>query len=281
MTFLLTSATSSVQGDDSKVIQHKHKVKLVKAGSMYSLPFQMIALVTVRVTTIGYMGLVTGSDDNKPHSTGYRQSKDDWLHGIVYRWNDPNYSISYIDYYPTEGSVLNDRNYEKDQCEIEYMSDHSFSDGSAGYGRDNVLGYRTHYVFRSSSDYCRMAPLPSMASIRSQPEKQLIIDNTPSTSSEVSQSLLLLKNSSYLEYVKSRSSSVVKSAAKFNCEVFSKEERRKSNVAGTHGTEKLDVNISAAIRDATFLFTQLMLGSSTLCVSAIDEISRRSYRKSG
>ena len=127
----------------------------------------MIAMVTATVTTIGYMGLVTGSDDNRPHSTGYRQSKDDRLHGVVYRWNDPDYSIPYIDYYPTEGSVLNDRNYEKDQHEIEYMSDHSFGDGSAGYGRDNVLGYRTHYVFRSSSDYCRMAPLPSMASIRS------------------------------------------------------------------------------------------------------------------
>ena len=42
-------------------------------------------------------------------------------------------------------------------------------------------------------------------------------------------------------------------------------------MAGTHGTEKLDVNIIAAIRDATFLFTQLMLGSSTLSGKGVSE----------
>ena len=63
----------------------------------------------------------------------------------------------------------------------------------------------------------------------------------------------------------------MKFAAKFNCEVFSKEERRKSNVAGTHGKEKLDMNIIAAIRDATFLFIQLILGSSTLSGKGVSE----------
>ena len=42
-------------------------------------------------------------------------------------------------------------------------------------------------------------------------------------------------------------------------------------MAGTHGKEKLDMNIIAAIRDAIFLFTQLMLGSSTLSGKGVSE----------
>ena len=314
----LTSATSSVQGDGSKDIQHKHKQSDV---SQSRKDVEITILDDDRLHRTGHRqsddGRLHGtghrqSDDGRLHGTGHRQSDDDRLHGTghrqgeddrqygaVYRWNDPDYTSPYEDYYPIEDSVVNDRNYERsqceieygsdhrnyerDQCEMEYMSDHSFGDGSARYGRDHVSGYRTHYVSsRSSSDYCRIAPLPSMAS-RSQPEKQLIIDNPPSMSSEVSQSLLLLKNSSYLESVKARSSSVVNFAAKLNCEVFSKEERMKSNVAGTHGKQKLDVNRISAIRDATFFVyptdARQQYDVWKGCVRAIDEINRRLLRK--
>ena len=165
------------------------------------------------------------------------------------------------------------------------MSDHSYSDVSASYGRDHGLGFKTHYVSRSSggsSDYYRMASLPSP--MRSQPDKQLIAKKSPSTSSEVLQSILLLKNDSFLQTIKLRSNSIANFAAKLNCEVFSKEERMKSNVAGTRGKEKLNSNKIAAIRDATFSIYPTDVRQQHVvwkeCIKAIDEMNRRLFRKS-
>jgi len=63
-----------------------------------------------------------------------------------------------------------------------------------------------------------------------------------------------------------------------------KEERMKSNVAGTCGKEKLDVSKIAAIKEATFSVYPNDVGLQHFvwknCVKAIDEINRRLYKKS-
>ena len=161
------------------------------------------------------------------------------------------------------------------------MSDHSFSDVSANYGRDHGSGFRAHYVPRSmaSSNYYRMAPLPSL---RSQTDKQQIAEKSPSTSSEALKSVLLLKNNSYLQSIKLRSNSIANFAAKLNCELFSKEERMKSNVAGTRSKEKLDPSKITAIREATFSVYPTDVSHQHMvwkgCVKATDEMNRRLFR---
>ena len=129
-------------------------------------------------------------------------------HGTGYRWKDAESdTLPYDDYYPTDESWLNDEdqyNYVRDPREIQHYSNHSISDcsTSTSYGRDHGSGY-THYVSKSSTDYYRMG---------TQSEKQPIVENWPSTSSDhenLQSTLLLLKNSSYLESLKLRSSSIV------------------------------------------------------------------------
>ena len=211
------------------------------------------------------------SDDVRQYDTytGHRRLTNDyWQHGTDHRI-DVESGIPYDDYYPTDygwENEIDQYNCETDLHETEYMSDHSYSDVSASYGRDHGLGLKTHYVSRSSggsSDYYRMASLPSP--MRSQPDKQLIAKKSPSTSSEVLQSILLLKNDSFLQTIKLRSNSIANFSAKLNCEVFSKEERIKSNVAGTRGKEKLNSSKIAQSEMRPFLCTQLMSGSSMWC----------------
>ena len=86
-----------------------------------------------------------------------------------------------------------------------------------------------------------------------------------------------------LQCIRIQSSSTKKFAAKLNCEVFSKEERMKLNVAGTHGKQKLDVSKIAAIKDATFaVYPTDVKQQPTVwrdCMKAIDEMNRRLVRK--
>ena len=230
------------------------------------------------------------SDDVRQYDryTGHRRLTNDyWQHGTDHRI-DVESGIPYDDYYPTDygwENEIDQYNCETDLHETEDMSDHSYSDVGASYGRDHGLGLKTHYVSRSSggsSDYYRMASLPSP--MRSQPDKQLIAKKSPSTSSEVLQSILLLKNDSFLQTIKLRSNSIANFSAKLNCEVFSKEERMKSNVAGTRGKEKLNSSKIAAIRDATFSMYPTDVRQQHVvwkeCIKAIDEMNRRLFRKS-
>ena len=153
-----TFTTSSVQADGSKEKQHddyrQHDAGQRRKDSE---------------TTI--------SHDYRKHDVGYRQN--DGIpyyyrqHGVGHRWNDAESGIRYDDN-PTDDSWLNDDydrdqySYERDRHDIEYRSDHSLCDNSSGsYGRDQGIRYRTHYVYRSSSGYYRMATLPAMAPIRS------------------------------------------------------------------------------------------------------------------
>ena len=168
-------------------------------------------------------------------------------------------------YYPTDDNWPNSH-YEDQYSYEEEQSEYSNSSASYGSGAD----YRIHNT--SKSDHYRMA------SAQNQLEKQ-----SSSASTTTTTSLSLLKNNSYLESIKLQSSSIKNFAAKLNCEVFSREERIKSNVAGTHGKEKLDVNKIAAIKEATFTVYPTDIRHQVAvwrdCIKAIDEINRRIYRK--
>ena len=89
----------------------------------------------------------------------------------------------------------------------------------------------------------------------------------------------LLKNCQYLESIKAKSCRIRNFAAKLNCEVFTREERMKSNVNGGQKKPKLDPKKVEAIRNATFIGYPIEIrkqdGVWKDCIKAIDSMNRK------
>ena len=107
---------------------------------------------------------------------------------------------------------------------------------------------------------------------------------SPSTSTWPDKVYSLLNNSTFLETVKRESHSVAKFAAKLNCKIFTLEERKQSNVSGSHEKKKFDPQKILAIQNATFATYPTDMKNKSLiwknCIKGIDEINRRLLRKS-
>ena len=123
------------------------------------------------------------------------------------------------------------------------MREHSLSNSSASYGshRDHrqIIGHTTHQFKAIATEW---------------PWHEISLKCSHASTA----SGTLLSYSNCLESIKLQSNSTKKFAAKLNCEVFSREEMIKSNVAGTCGKEKLDMNKIIAIKRQHFQSTQLM-----------------------
>ena len=92
-------------------------------------------------------------------------------------------------------------------------------------------------------------------------------------------SLSLLQNRSYLESIKAKSSSIQNFAAKLNSEIFTRHERRTSNVSGLQNKSRLDEKKIKAIRDTTFSVYPVEVHKQDAvwkdCKKAIDSMNRK------